>query len=100
MAFDIMVPDVVFKTRKEIDTEPGFIWYDLTSQEVFAGKRVAIFALPGAFTPTCSSTHLPGFEMEYDNVPIRAFSQKKENMAVKNTERIVTQLYSSVSDVT
>ena len=68
MAFDIMVPDVVFKTRKEIDTEPGFIWYDLTSQEVFAGKRVAIFALPGAFTPTCSSTHLPGFEMEYDNL--------------------------------
>ena len=41
MAFDIMVPDVVFRTRKEIDTEPGFIWYDLTSQEVFAGKRVA-----------------------------------------------------------
>ncbi len=68
MAFDIMVPDVVFKTRKEIDTEPGFIWYDLTSQEIFAGKKVAIFALPGAFTPTCSSTHLPGYEMEYDNL--------------------------------
>ena len=68
MAFEIMVPDVVFKTRKEIDTEPGFIWYDLTSQEIFADKRVALFAVPGAFTPTCSSTHLPGYEAEYDNI--------------------------------
>ena len=75
MAFDIMVPDVVFKTRKEIDTEPGFIWYDLSSQEVFADKRVAVFALPGAFTPTCSSTHLPGFEAEYDNIKSKGIDE-------------------------
>ena len=64
----IMVPDVVFKTRKEIDEAPGFIWHDLRSEEIFANKKVVIFALPGAFTPTCSSTHLPGYEAEYENL--------------------------------
>jgi peroxiredoxin len=33
----------------------------LSSDEFFAGRRVAIFSLPGAFTPTCSAKHLPGF---------------------------------------
>ncbi len=68
MAFDIVVPDVTFKTRRETDSSPGFEWYDLTSEEIFGGKRVVLFGLPGAFTPTCSSTHLPGFENEYDNI--------------------------------
>jgi len=68
MAFNITVPMVTFKTRREIDEAPGFEWYDLTSEEMFKGKRVVLFALPGAFTPTCSSTHLPGYEMEYDNL--------------------------------
>ena len=67
MAFEITVPNVTFKTRRETDEAPGFEWYDLTSVEIFADKRVIIFALPGAFTPTCSSTHLPGYEQEYDN---------------------------------
>jgi|TARA_B100001093_G_scaffold287525_1_gene274673 peroxiredoxin len=68
MAFNITVPKVTFKTRREIDEAPGFEWYDLTSAEMFTGKRVVLFALPGAFTPTCSSTHLPGYEMEYDKL--------------------------------
>ena len=42
--------------------------YNLTSEEMFKDKRVVLFALPGAFTPTCSSTHLPGYEMEYDKL--------------------------------
>lgn len=65
------VPDVVFKTRVRDDRIPGdnpFRWQDLTTQDVFAGKRVAFFALPGAFTPTCSSTHLPGYEARYDEL--------------------------------
>jgi peroxiredoxin len=68
MAFNITVPKVTFKTRREIDEAPGFEWYDLTSEEMFTNKRVVLFALPGAFTPTCSSTHLPGYEMEYDKL--------------------------------
>lgn len=68
MAFNITVPKVTFKTRRTIDEAPGFEWYDLTSEEMFTSKRVVLFALPGAFTPTCSSTHLPGYEMEYDKL--------------------------------
>lgn len=62
------VPDVTFKTRVRNDALEGpnpFEWKLLTSQDVFAGKKVVLFALPGAFTPTCSSTHLPGYE---DNI--------------------------------
>ena len=59
------VPDVTFKTRVRNDSLEGpnpYQWKDLTTDEVFKGKKVVLFALPGAFTPTCSSTHLPGYE--------------------------------------
>ncbi|WP_086933257.1 glutathione peroxidase [Agarilytica rhodophyticola] len=49
------VPDVTFKTRQGDD------WVDVTSADIFANKTVVLFALPGAFTPTCSSTHLPRY---------------------------------------
>lgn len=63
MAFDIQVPqDVVFRTRRETNRSPGFEWHDLNYDEVFKGRRVVVFALPGAWTPTCSSTHLPGYD--------------------------------------
>jgi peroxiredoxin len=63
------VPDVVFKTRVRDESVPGpnpFRWQDLTTQEIFGGKKVVLFALPGAFTPTCSSTHLPRYEELYE----------------------------------
>ncbi len=63
------VPDVVFKTRVRDESVPGqnpYRWQDKTTQEIFGGKRVVLFALPGAFTPTCSSTHLPRYEELYD----------------------------------
>lgn len=66
--FSISVPPVTFKTRVESDTAPGFTWKDVTTDELFAGKRVALFGLPGAFTPTCSSTHLPGYEANYEEL--------------------------------
>lgn len=49
------VPSVTFKTRN------GGQWANVTSEELFAGKTVVVFSLPGAFTPTCSSTHVPGY---------------------------------------
>lgn len=49
------VPQVIFKTRQ------GDTWVDVSSEELFKGKTVVVFALPGAFTPTCSSTHLPRY---------------------------------------
>ena len=63
------VPSVTFKTRVRNDAIEGpnpFEWKDLTSDEVFKGKRVVLFALPGAFTPTCSTSHLPRFEELHD----------------------------------
>jgi peroxiredoxin len=63
------VPDVTFHTRVRNDALGGpnpFEWKDMTSADVFRGKRVVLFALPGAFTPACSDAHLPGYERLYD----------------------------------
>lgn len=63
------VPDITFKTRvrdNSIGGDNPFRWQDISSSEIFKGKRVVVFALPGAFTPTCSSTHLPGYEANYE----------------------------------
>lgn len=64
------VPDVVFKTRVRIDADVDnpFDWLDLTSRDYFAGKRTVVFALPGAFTPTCSASHLPGYNDVYQQM--------------------------------
>jgi glutathione-dependent peroxiredoxin len=49
------VPEVTFKTRADGN------WKDVTTEQLFSGKKVVVFSLPGAFTPTCSSTHLPRY---------------------------------------
>ena len=49
------VPAVVFHTRQ------GDAWVDVSTDDLFKGKKVVVFSLPGAFTPTCSSTHLPRY---------------------------------------
>ncbi|MGZ8136745.1 MAG: redoxin family protein [Methylococcaceae bacterium] len=62
------VPDVVFKTRvrdESIGGDNPFRWQDVSTDDIFKGKKIVVLALPGAFTPTCSSTHLPGFEASY-----------------------------------
>lgn len=41
---------------------------DITTDEIFSGKKVVLFALPGAFTPTCSASHLPGFVVHNDQI--------------------------------
>ena len=63
------VPNVTFKTRVRDESVGGdnpFRWQDTTSDDIFGGKKVIVFALPGAFTPTCSSTHLPRYDELYD----------------------------------
>ena len=65
------VPEVVFKTRVRDESVEGpnpFRWQDRTTAEIFGGKKVVLFSLPGAFTPTCSSTHLPRYEELYDEI--------------------------------
>ena len=50
------IPSLIFRTRKDN------AWQDVSSEQLFSGRRVVVFALPGAFTPTCSSRHLPRYE--------------------------------------
>jgi glutaredoxin/glutathione-dependent peroxiredoxin len=50
-----MLPDVTFRTFSDDGPKP------LTTAEVFSGKRMVLFAVPGAFTPTCNNNHLPGY---------------------------------------
>lgn len=67
---DTRVPEVTFKTRvrdESVGGENPFRWQDLTTAEIFNGKNVVLFGLPGAFTPTCSSTHAPGYEAKYED---------------------------------
>ena len=49
------VPNVTFRTRQNNQ------WAEITTDDLFKGKTVVVFSLPGAFTPTCSSTHVPGY---------------------------------------
>jgi peroxiredoxin len=69
MAVIERVPSVVFKTRVRDESVPGpnpYRWQDLTTEDIFGGKKVVVFSLPGAFTPTCSSNHLPRYEELYE----------------------------------
>lgn len=59
------LPDVTFKTK----TEEGL--KDLTTADLCAGKKVVIFGVPGAFTPTCSNNHLPGYLENHDAILAR-----------------------------
>lgn len=63
------VPQTTFQTRVRNDELGGpnpFEWKELTSDDIFKGKRVVLFSLPGAFTPTCSTSHLPRYEKLHD----------------------------------
>lgn len=61
------VPQVTFKIRN------GYEWEEKTTDDYFKGKKVALFALPGAFTPTCSSTHLPRYNELYETFKANGF---------------------------
>ena len=61
------VPNVTFKTR-EADEHGAYYWVDKTTDDYFKNKTVVLFSLTGAFTPTCSETHLPEYEEKYDEI--------------------------------
>ncbi len=71
MSHGVTVPQITFKYRVR-DTSIGgdnpFRWQDITSDEIFSNKKVVVFSLPGAFTPTCSTFQVPGFEAAYDEL--------------------------------
>lgn len=74
------VPQVTFKYRVRTDGHPityidtangganPFEWQDVTTDDIFAGRRVLVFSLPGAYTPTCSTYQVPGFEQQYQEI--------------------------------
>ncbi len=65
MQAGVRIPDVTFMTRvrdESIGGDNPFRWQEMTTADYFAGKRVVLFSLPGAFTPTCSTYQLPGYE--------------------------------------
>lgn len=64
----LKVPNVTFKTRVRDESVEGpnpYRWEDVKSADLFKGKRVILFALPGAFTPTCSNYQLPTYDKMY-----------------------------------
>lgn len=66
------IPEVTFKQRVGDTTPDGGgcpidgEWVDLTTADIFDNKKVVVFSLPGAFTPTCSTLQVPGFDENYD----------------------------------
>ena len=64
-----ILPAVDFKVRVRDESIGGpnpYRWEDVSSYDLFGGKKAVIFSLPGAFTPTCSTMQLPGFEENYE----------------------------------
>ena len=65
------VPNVTLKTRVRDESVGGanpFRWQDVQTGDLFAGRRVVVFALPGAFTPTCTTEQCPAYERSYDDI--------------------------------
>lgn len=65
-----VIPNVTFKmrVRNKSKKENPFEWKDMTTSDLFKNKKIVLFSLPGAFTPTCSSQHLPDYEKNYKNL--------------------------------
>lgn len=78
MKTNTKLPEVTFRTRIRDDSIEGpnpYRWQDRTTSDYFAGKRVILFSLPGAFTPTCSTYQLPGFEQAFERFRARGIDE-------------------------
>ena len=72
------VPSATFYTRVRNESLGGpnpYEWKQVSSDDVFKGRTVVLFALPGAFTPTCSSSHLPRYEELYDSFKVEGVDE-------------------------
>ena len=70
MSFNF-VPDATFYMRERDESIGGdnpFKWVLKTSKDIFLNKRSVVFSLPGAFTPTCSTFQVPGYEKSYEEI--------------------------------
>jgi len=70
----MQIPKIIFKTRIG-DNESlgggcsiGGEWKDISTDDLFKNKKIVLFSLPGAYTPTCSSQQLPGYEDKYEEL--------------------------------
>ena len=66
-----LAPRVRLQCRKRDNKVKGpnkFCWNQVFTRDLYQNKRIIIFGLPGAFTPTCSTTHLPGYEKHYHDI--------------------------------
>lgn len=64
-----LVPDVTFKVRvRDPETSGSYKWDYPTTASYFKGRRVVVFSLPGAFTPTCSNLQVPSFDVMYNDI--------------------------------
>ena len=70
----MFTPNIIFKTRVNDNLNLGGgcsiggSWKDMSTNELFTKRKVVLFSLPGAYTPTCSSQQLPGYEKQYDEL--------------------------------
>ena len=64
MSEECKIPEHTFRCR--FQHKHIFVWKDITTDMMFKDKKVVMFGLPGAFTPTCSSQQLPQYEAQYD----------------------------------
>jgi peroxiredoxin len=72
------LPEVTFRTRVRDESVGGpnpYRWQDQNTSDYFKGKRVVLFSLPGAFTPTCSTYQLPGFEKGYNDFKVHGVDE-------------------------
>jgi peroxiredoxin len=69
----IKVGDKLPEAKLKTKTEEGV--KDLTTAEIFSGKKVVLFGVPGAFTPTCSNNHLPGYLENHDAIIAKGVDQ-------------------------
>ena len=72
------LPEVTFKFRVRDESVGGdnpYRWQEYTTQDLFEGKRVILFSLPGAFTPTCSTYQLPNFEKMYEEFKAKGIDE-------------------------